>query len=201
VEGAIGANLALGAWKKATANHLRPRTKHMKSIAFGLLLVAWTALPGPAHLAAQDPQPRHLTASLGLLQYDFTATGLAPMLAIRGTTPISSVMVLEAGIVGSRPQQQMGSVSTFLAPEAQLQLALPFVAFVPYMGLGLGAVMDLREAELGGSHTNMTISGSLGVRTWFGGRAGLQVEFRGRGIGLDFEDSSAEYTAGLAWRI
>jgi hypothetical protein len=155
----------------------------------------------PSSLLAQDPAPRHLTSSIGLLQYDFAGAGFAPMLAVRGTMPISSVLILEAGVLGARPQTQLGQSRTFLVPEAQIHLAIPFSDFIPYMGLGTGVAIDLRDAASGGSRTDLTISGSLGLRAWLGERAGVHVEYRGRGIGVDFDGSSSEYTAGMIWRI
>jgi hypothetical protein len=170
-----------------------------------VVLVALTAASAsalvPAEAHAQDPQPRHVSVSIGLFQYDLSGTGLAPMVAVRGTRPLSTVLVLEAGLTGTRPDLQAGETSTFLAPEAQVQLTLPFSAFVPYMGLGVGAALDLRSSAIGGSQTDFTISGALGLRTWVSDQLGLQFEFRGRGIGVDFAGSSAEYTAGLAWRL
>ncbi len=169
---------------------------------FTLVLVSLTAIwaAGARSVSAQDAPPRHLSASLGLFSYQLSQTGNAPMLALRGSTPISTVLVLEAGIVGAMPDQ-VGRSGMFLAPEAQVQIALPFDSFVPYMGLGLGAVVDFNGPDAGGSHLSMTVSGSLGIRTWLNERIGIQTEFRGRGIGFDFGGSSSEYSVGLAWRM
>jgi len=173
----------------------------MRTLALVLLSVAIAGVPATQDLSAQDIPPRHLTASLGVVSYELVQSGVAPMLAVRGTTPISTVIILEAGLVASRPEYQIGRNSTFLAPEAQLQLALPFNSVVPYMGLGAGAVFDLGSGADGGSDFDMTISGSLGLRAWLTNRMGIQAEFRGRGIGFDFAGSSAEYSVGLAWQI
>jgi hypothetical protein len=164
-----------------------------------LLLAVWLMLPGA--LFGQDPAPRHMTSSLGIFQYDIAGSGFGPMVAFRGTTPLSSVLVLEGGVMAARPRSQPGQARTFVVPEAQFHLTLPFQAFLPYMGLGGGAAFYHRDAAAGGFRTDLTISGSLGFRTWIGQRAGIHVEFRGRGIGLDFESSASEYTAGLIWRL
>jgi hypothetical protein len=164
-------------------------------LAIALAAVVATVLPS----LSQDPPPRHVSASIGIFQYDLSGTGIAPMVAVRWSMPLASVLSFEAGIVGSRPELQGGGSSTFVSPEAQLQLSLPFTGVVPYMGLGLGAAFDLRGAGAA-SRTDMVISGAVGVRTWVGDRLGLQAEFRGRGIGADFAGSAGEYTAGVVIR-
>jgi hypothetical protein len=172
----------------------------MNRLALLVMLVV-VALGTPGRLGAQDPQPRHLTVNTGVFDYELLDSGLAPMLAVRGAMPVSSVLMVEVGVVGSRPKQMPGQNSTFLAPEAQAQLTLPFNTVIPYMGLGFGAVLDFRSAEMGGTQADMTISGSLGMRAWFTNQVGAQAEFRGRGIGVDFQESSAEYSVGLAMRF
>jgi hypothetical protein len=172
----------------------------MPNLALFLISLAAINTVGARTVSAQDAPPRHLSASLGVFSYQLSESGLAPMLAIRGSTPISSVLVLEAGMVGTMADQ-VGRSAMFLAPEAQVQIALPFDSFVPYMGLGFGAVIDFNGPDAGRSHLAMTVSGSLGIRTWLNEQLGIQTEFRGRGIGFDFDGSSSEYSLGLAWRI
>lgn len=158
--------------------------------------------PGIGHTQdLEEREVRHVSVSIGLFDYDLPNSGLAPMFAIRGVTPISTVLMLEAGIVGSRPEQAAGNSSTFFAPEAQVQLGFPFSSVRPYIGLGGGAALDLRSSARGGSQTDFTISGSFGLRTWFNDRLGMQVEYRIRGIGADFEGSTTEYTAGVAYAL
>jgi hypothetical protein len=159
-----------------------------------LPLVLLLAVPTSAE--AQEEEPiASWTAAVGLFQFELDGNGLAPMVAVRGSTPISSVLLLEASLAGARPDQDSGT-STVLIPEAQLQLNLPFTSINPYMGLGAGAFVDLKDSDAGGTELDFSISGALGVRAWFGERFGLAVEFRGRGIGADFEHTSAEYTIG-----
>ncbi len=172
----------------------------MRTISPILLALAVTSIAGPHTVFAQDAPPRHLSASLGVFSYQLAENGVAPMLAVRGNFPISSVLVLEGSVVGSRPDQ-VGRTAMLLAPEVQLQLAMPFERFVPYMGLGVGAVADFggpEEAE--GASFNMAISGAVGSRFWLNERIGIQTEYRGRGIGFDFNGTSSEYSLGLAWR-
>jgi hypothetical protein len=173
----------------------------MRALAILLFSLGLASYAAPRDASAQLEQRRHITASLGVFSYQLPHTGLAPMMAIRGTVPISSVLNIEAGIIGSRPKYPLGDNTTFIAPEAQLQLALPFESIIPYMGLGTGAVIHFGNGENGSSQVDMTISGSLGARVWLSDSVGIQAEFRGRGIGFDFASSSAEYSAGLAWQL
>lgn len=162
------------------------------------LVLAFIA-PGAA-IGQEEPPPRQITAASGLLQFDFARDGVTPMLAVRAGTPVSTVLLLEGSLVAARPGQRFGT-STFLVPEAQVHLSLPFTGFTPYFGLGFGGILDLRDDADGGTRTTMTISGSLGLRAWLWERTGLVGEYRARGIGTDFEDTSAEYTIGLSYRL
>jgi len=173
----------------------------MRTILFtpGMLALAFGAILGHAPVHAQETAPPpHLSAVLGIFQFDLSGTGIAPMFAIRGTTPLASVLVLEAGVLAARPGQQFGGTSTMLVPEAQVQLALPFPGVIPYMGLGAGAAFDFRGEDLGRQNF-VSLSGALGMRLPLGERVGIQAEFRGRGLGFDFKGSSAEYTVGMTW--
>lgn len=163
----------------------------------GLTLLVLLLVGGVAGLSAQEEPPaRNASVAVGLLQYDLASNGLAPMLAVRVGTPISSVLVLEGALAAGRPEQ-LGASSTLLIPEAQVQLSLPFTRILPFMGLGVGAALDLG----GESSVDLTISGSLGVRAWIGEQMGIVGEYRGRGIGLDFERTASEYTIALSRRI
>lgn len=166
-------------------------------VALGILALQFA---DPTWAAAQDAPPRHLSASVGVFSYQLAENGVAPMLAIRGSTPVSSVLVLEAGVIATRPDQ-IGRTEMFVAPEAMIQLALPFESLVPYMGLGFGGVFDFNGDDGVGSTAAMTLSGAVGVRYWLNPQLGLQGEFRGRGIGFDFDRSSSEYSLGLAYRL
>ena len=164
-----------------------------------LLLVVSLGHPVETH-AQEAPPPRSATATLGLFQYDLPSTGLTPMLALRAATPINTALMLEGSLVGARPEHN-GRASILLIPEVQLQIAVPFTGVVPHMGLGIGSAFDFRPAEAGGTQVDLTVSGALGVRTRIGDRFGLIAEFRGRGIGMDFEGTSSEYTVGLNWHL
>ena len=170
-------------------------------LIFTALALALIALAPAAPLTAQEAPPRHVSINTGLFQFDLSEDGYAPMLALRGASPISQVLLLELAFLAARPEQQFGQRSTFLVPEAQVQLVLPFERFVPYMGLGAGAAFDLQDSDLGGTQTDFTISGSLGAKFWLNDGMGIQGEFRARGVDVDFTGSSSEYTLGLIWRM
>lgn len=156
------------------------------------------ALPGAVH--AQDALPRHMSAAIGLMQYELQGNGFAPAAAIRAGKPIGNVIVAQVSLLGARPDSDPGGSSLFLLPEAQLQLTLPFTRFQPYVGLGTGAALNFIGGDEG-THADLTISGSLGVQTWLGERLGVVIEFRGRGIGTEFKETTSEYTGGLLWRL
>ena len=88
------------------------------------LLLAFTAtlaLSGAAR--AQEAMPiAHWTAAAGLFQFELQDSGLAPMLALRAGTPVSTVLLLEGSLVAARANQDLGTsefTSTVLISEAQ----------------------------------------------------------------------------------
>lgn len=174
----------------------------MRLDSLALALVIFVAAAATAPVSAQDSvPPTHASVNVGLFQFDLADSGFAPMLAVRGATPINNVLLFEAALLAARPDQGFSSASTFIVPEAQVQIVLPFTAFSPYMGLGGGAALDFRPSDGGGTQANLTISGSLGIKAWLNERLGAQGEFRARGVSSEFSGTSTEYTLGLIWRI
>ncbi len=172
---------------------MRPR------FALPALLLGILAAALPSRAAAQEePPPRNVTAAIGLYQFDIVGNGLAPMVALRGGVPISSVLFLEGNLTAARPDQTFGT-STILIPELQVQLHIPFGNLMPYLGLGAGGAFDFRPGDVENA-ADLTISGSLGARWWLNQRFGLTFEFRARGMGTDFAASSADYTIGASFR-
>lgn len=177
------------------------RQTQMLTIRTAVAAAAIAILVAPAPASAQImAPPTHVSVNTGLFQFSLTGNGYAPMVAVRATTPIASVLMVEGSVLAARPGQQFAT-TTFLVPEAQIQLVLPFEAFIPYMGLGAGAAVDLRDGSSGGLETDLTISGSLGVKSWLQSNLGVQGEVRLRGVDASFTGSSSEYTLGLIWRI
>ena len=164
-------------------------------------LLAIGAISAATPLGAQELAPtRHVSFNTGLFQFKLDGNGLAPLLSVRGATPVNNVLLLEGSLLAARPGQDLGT-TTFLIPEFQLQLVVPFTEVKPYFGLGTGAAIDLRDSANGGAKTVITISGAIGVKAWLSGGVGIQGEYRGRGIDPEFTGSASEYTLGLIWRM
>lgn len=153
-----------------------------------------------SHGVAQDAAGPVLSLSAGVSQWDLSGTGTTSMLALRGTMPLSSIVLVEAGFLVMRPEQQFGERTTFVVPEAQLQLQWPLGRFAPYLGIGAGAALDFASEQAGGLDSDLTISGAGGLRLNLTDQWGAQTELRARGIGTGFEGATAEYTVGLMWR-
>lgn len=165
------------------------------------ILTALAAIGAAAPLSAQETAPpAHISFNTGLFQFDLSGTGYSPMVAVRAATPIAHVLQVEGALLAARPGQQFAT-TTYLVPEAQIQLVLPFSVISPYMGLGAGAAIDFRDDEFGGTQADLTISGSLGIKGWVSDSLGAQAELRARGVELDFVGSTSEWTLGLLWRI
>jgi hypothetical protein len=107
------------------------------------------------------------------------------MLAVRAELPLTRFALVEGGLTAARPDQQFGARTTFLAPEAQLQLQLPVAGrrVAPYVGAGAGAAFDLRRDRFGGTQADLTVSGAGGLRAWLTEQVGLRAELRVRGVG------------------
>ena len=143
-----------------------------------------------------------VSISGGAFSYDLSGTGTAPMLAVRAELPLTRFALVEGGLTAARPDQQFGARTTFLAPEAQLQLQLPVAGgrVAPYVGAGAGAAFDLRRDRFGGTQVDLTVSGAGGLRAWLTEQVGLRAELRVRGVGRGFTGSAAEWTLGASWR-
>ena len=164
-----------------------------------LTLVALLVLVAGTATAQEMAQPAHVGLHAGLFDFDLVGDGFAPMIAGRASLPIASVLMIEGSVLAARPGQDIGT-TTFLIPEGQVQLTLPFSNVTPFIGLGAGAAIDLRDEAEGGTQTWVTFSGSVGIKTWLRDRLGAQVEYRARGIG-DTGGSSNEFSAGALLRL
>jgi hypothetical protein len=172
------------------------------------VLAALLALGLPATTQAQSFESAaarrpSLSLSAGAFQYDLSGTGTAPMFAARAEFPLTRHVLAEGGLAVARPEQQPGARSTFIAPETQLQAQLPLAGgrVAPYLGAGFGAAFDRRSAALGGTQSDLTVSGATGIRTWITDQVALRAELRVRGIGSGFTGSAAEWTLGTSWRL
>ena len=122
------------------------------------------------------------------------------MVAVRVALPFAHVFIAEGGAALARPDQQFGATTTLVIPEVGLQLQMPR-RIAPYLGVGIGEVLDFRDKQYGGTLHNLTASGALGVRAGLTARAGAIAELRVRGIGSEFNGSAAEWTVGGLWRF
>jgi hypothetical protein len=166
------------------------------------VIVLLAILAAPALLIAQEPAARRTAVSLsyGTFDYDLSGTGNTWMIAARVERPLTRVVLIEGGIVFARPEQQFGDTTTFVIPEVQAQIQIPR-RLAPYLGAGIGLAMDFREEEFGGTLTEVTFSGAVGLRAWLTDRFGARAELRVRGIGTNFAGSVAELTVGAALKL
>ena len=144
-----------------------------------------------------------VSLSAGAFQYDVSGNRPAPMLAARGELPLSRHFLLEGGVTAARADRRVNGITTFFAPEAQLQAQLPLagVWVAPYVGAGVGAAFDRRNGPLGPTQRDLTVSAATGVRYWLTEQRGLRAELRLRGIGSRLTGTAAEYTLGSSWRL
>jgi len=202
--------------------HVKSRTLDQRTVTFlrsRTIVAALLTIAAPVAVHAQAAnlaQRPALSVSVGAFQYDLSGTGTAPLVAGRVELPLSRFFLVEGGLAVARPEQQffdggtyqisgapIGTTTTYLIPELQLQVQAPLVAgrVAPYLGLGAGIADDRRPSRYGGSQSTMTVSGATGLRYWLSDRMGLRGELRVRGIGTSFAGAAAEYTLGTAWRF
>jgi hypothetical protein len=168
------------------------RTLRAAGALLGLVAAPLLAQPGATRPA--------LSLSAGVSQYDLSGTGTTAVYAARLEQALRPALLVEGGVAVARPDQQFGRRSTLIIPEIGLQAQYP-ARVAPYLGVGLGAAIDRRHANDGGTRSEMTASGAAGVRAWATERVGLRGELRVRGIGTGFEGSTAEWTLGAAVRF
>lgn len=137
--------------------------------------------------------------ALGASQFDLSGTGTTPFVALRLVFEANRFLLLEPGLGAMRPDEQLGRQVTYLLREAQVQLQVPGKVVRPYLGVGGGAIMAIDDD--GNSDTELTLSAAGGLRIRLGSGPALVTELRVRGIGSEFTGSSAEWTAGLTWRL
>lgn len=138
-----------------------------------------------------------LGASAVAVQYDLSGTGTAPGLAVRAARPVHGNVMVEVRALFAKPEQQFGS-STFFAPEAQLQYRWNVARFSPYVGGGAGLAANASPL-----HTDWdpTLSFAVGTGVRLTDRLDLTGELRLRGIEWRFVGNTAEWSAGLKWRL
>lgn len=173
-----------------------------------LVVVALSAiLPLSHQLSAQNteeavsafaPRPA-ISISAGFSQFDLSGTGTMGIVAARGELAILPALLLEGGVTLARPEQFFGR-TTLLMPELQLQLQLPR-RLAPYFGIGTGFASGMAGEQLGGTDSEVTFTGSAGLRAAITRQVGLRMELRIREFGTGFYSTTADWTLGAAWRF
>jgi hypothetical protein len=156
-------------------------------------------------LEAQMSKPE-VSASVGVMQFDASGTGTAPVFALRAAFPIvGSWLLAEGNLSYASLDEQFNNVGTRIGvADSQLQVQLPFARIRPYVGLGAGWLHYFNNAPL--RATPPTYSAAAGLRVGLSPRIAARAELRLRGwnpysqsTGSGFGNSAAEWTGGLAY--
>jgi opacity protein-like surface antigen len=155
------------------------------------------AVAGVSTAEAQEPVWGGLTVSAARIDYDLVGTGSAAGIAVRTRRTLTSNVGLEFGGLFAKPEQQFGP-STLFVPEAQLQYRWGAGRLSPYVGAGIGAALVKSDFR---TDWDPTLSFAVGTGVRLTERLGVTGEFRLRGHEWDFVGTTAEISAGLAWRF
>ena len=162
--------------------------------ALVLALVASNAAPA----AAQDKSWGDIKVSLARIDYDLSGTGSAAGLAVRTTRDISPNVRLEFGALFAKPEQQFVGTSTLFVPEVQLQYRWNLGRVAPYVGGGIGAALVKSPLR---SDWDPTLAAAVGTDVRISERLAVTGEFRLRGHEWRATGTTAEFSAGLSWRL
>jgi hypothetical protein len=155
------------------------------------------AVAGASTAHAQESGWGDLSVSAANINYDLSGTGSSAGIAVRTRRNLTSNVGLELGGLFARPEQQFGP-STLFVPEAQLQYRWGAGRWSPYVGGGIGAALVKSDFR---NDWDPTLSVAVGTGVRLTERLGVTGEFRLRGHEWDFVGSTAEISAGLAWRF
>jgi len=156
-----------------------------------MALVVW-----PAGATGQAPR---LTLVAGVSEFDLSGTGHGFIGGARIDVPVRAALILE-GAVSVMSAPQAGDTTTVVFPEALVQVQLPR-RLAPYLGLGLGVAVDIRDEDFGGTQIDPTFIGAAGIRFDLTETAGLRTELRVRGHETGFVGTTADWTGGVSWRF
>ena len=162
-----------------------------------VLAVFTLAVAGGSTAHAQEPGWGDLTVSAARIDYDLSGTGSAAGIAVRTRRDLTSNIGLEFGGLFAKPEQQFGP-STLFVPETQLQYRWAAGRWSPYVGGGIGAALVKSDFR---SDWDPALSLAVGTGVRITERLGVRGEFRLRGHEWDFVGTTAEISAGLAWRF
>jgi hypothetical protein len=160
-----------------------------------LAVLGWTllcALPLPGqqlHRMTMDVGAGPSVADFGGFDEESRVTGTGLAVGGRFSYPVSRQLILEAGLTYFH-----GAVAErSLFPEFSIQLAFPFEAWWPDIGIGGGFQQILEE----GGGNNGTVHGAAGVRRRLSRHWGVRAEVRGRVIVPT--SFMADFTFGGGW--
>jgi hypothetical protein len=159
-------------------------------------LLLFALAGGGTTLAAQENG--RLTIAAGVSEYDLSGVDETFTMAARFDVPYRRPFLFEGSLGIMFPIQQFGDTTTLILPEVQVQAELPR-RLSPYLGVGLGLAVDIRESVHGGTQIDPTFSAAGGVRFRLVDRFALRAELRLRGHETDFVGSTADITGGLIW--
>jgi hypothetical protein len=138
-----------------------------------------------------------LAVSAARVDYDLSGVGNAPGVAVRTTRKLFSNVSLEVGGLYAKPNRQFGA-STLFMPEAQLRYRWNAGRVSPYVGGGLGAAMVRSAFD---TDWDATLAVATGTSVRLTDRLSAVGELRLRGHEWRFTGTTAELSAGLAWRL
>ena len=167
----------------------------VRGVAIVSFIIAVAAAPASAW--AQQASLWDVGVAAAVVQYDLSGVGTAPGLVIRGSRTLSPHVVFEARGLFAWPDQQSGP-STFLVPEAQLQYRWNVARFSPYVGAGGGFARTSSPLR---THWDPTFSFAAGTGIQLTDGVGITGEFRLRGVETRFTGTTAEWSAGMTWRL
>ena len=128
---------------------------------------------------------------------DFDGVGQTNALVVRATRALGPHVDLEVRGMFAHPREQFGS-GWLVMPEAQVQYHWRAGRLEPYVGAGLGAA-SVRSQGL--SDWDPTVSAAVGTAVRVTERLALTGEFRLRGHEWRVTGTTAEFSAGLSWRL
>ena len=163
-------------------------------MGIGLGALGLFCLTAPGTSAAQS---RALAVVGGAWEYDLSGTGTSGFGGLRLELPIRRFLLIEPGLTYAHYSSQFDLGVSYLLPEIQAQIQIPGTWIRPFLGGGIG----LSYAWAGGaSATDLSLSGSAGVRVRLAEMWSARAELRARSID-PFHNTIAEWTLGIARRF
>jgi hypothetical protein len=142
-------------------------------------------------------QGRALAVVGGAWEYDLSGTGTSVFGGLRLELPVRRFLVIEPGLTYAHYSSQFDQGVSYLLPEVQAQIQVPGRWVQPFLGGGVG--LSYAWAD-GGSATDLSLSGSAGLRVRLAELWSARAELRVRSID-PFHKTIAEWTVGIARRF